>query len=220
VARVGDCSLFQVAGVLGVREHFPATAAAGATAPAASPSNSRRRPALLGAGVRWFGDWRGFLLIVDPEAVLRWRRRGWWAYWRRRSRWAGRQAAAQSRQSYETSFGAWHQRTANGANGRSKRSWQGLVSQSLRGPLGKYMCRPWDREPSPGWRAFLKQHASAILACDVLCVRRVSFQTLYRLFRFVHAPVIEGSSSMADAGTLWVNGASRRVRGYGSNVLS
>jgi hypothetical protein len=51
VARVGDCSLFQAAGVLGGGEHLPATAAAGAPAPAASASNSRRRPALLGAGV-------------------------------------------------------------------------------------------------------------------------------------------------------------------------
>ena len=51
VARVGDCSLFQAARVLGGGERLLATAAAGATARAASASNSRRRPALLGAGV-------------------------------------------------------------------------------------------------------------------------------------------------------------------------
>ena len=26
---------------------------------------------------RWFSSWRGSLLIVKPETVLRWRRRGW-----------------------------------------------------------------------------------------------------------------------------------------------
>ena len=51
MTRVGDCSLFQAAGVLGGGEHLPATATAGARAPTASASNSRRRPALLGVGV-------------------------------------------------------------------------------------------------------------------------------------------------------------------------
>ena len=33
---------------------------------------------------RWFSSWRGSLLIVKPEMVLRWHRRGWRAYcsWR------------------------------------------------------------------------------------------------------------------------------------------
>ena len=35
---------------------------------------------------RWFSSWRGLLLIVKPETVLRWYRRGWRAYWSRRSR--------------------------------------------------------------------------------------------------------------------------------------
>jgi hypothetical protein len=30
---------------------------------------------------RWFGGWHGSLLIVKPETVLRWHRRGWRAYW-------------------------------------------------------------------------------------------------------------------------------------------
>ena len=34
---------------------------------------------------RWFTDWRNSLLIVSPETVLRWHRRGWRAYWSWRS---------------------------------------------------------------------------------------------------------------------------------------
>jgi putative transposase len=34
---------------------------------------------------RWFADWRNSLLIVKPETVLRWHRRGWRAYWSWRS---------------------------------------------------------------------------------------------------------------------------------------
>jgi hypothetical protein len=51
------------------------------------------RPRLLGAdrrfwilARRWFSGWRDVLLIVQPETVLRWHRRGWRAYWRWRSR--------------------------------------------------------------------------------------------------------------------------------------
>jgi hypothetical protein len=35
---------------------------------------------------RWFSSWRGSLLIVKPETVLRWHHRDWRAYWSWRSR--------------------------------------------------------------------------------------------------------------------------------------
>jgi putative transposase len=34
---------------------------------------------------RWSAGWRNSLLIVKPETVLRWHRRGWRAYWPWRS---------------------------------------------------------------------------------------------------------------------------------------
>src|ERR1035441_9167501 len=40
---------------------------------------------------RWWPQWRDSLIIVQPETVLRWRRDGWSALWRYRSRgrWRG-----------------------------------------------------------------------------------------------------------------------------------
>ena len=40
---------------------------------------------------RWWSDWRNSLVIVQPETVLRWRRNGWSAMWKYRSRgrWRG-----------------------------------------------------------------------------------------------------------------------------------
>ena len=35
---------------------------------------------------RWFSNWRGMLIIVKPDTVIRWHRIGWMALWRRRSR--------------------------------------------------------------------------------------------------------------------------------------
>ena len=48
---MGNRSLLQVAGVLGDGERLLAAATAGPTAPAATASNSRCRPALLGVDV-------------------------------------------------------------------------------------------------------------------------------------------------------------------------
>ena len=49
------------------------------------------------------------------------------------------------------------------------------------------MRRPWEGEPSPGWRRFLKQHASAIWACDFLRVQTIYFTTLHVFFVIDHA---------------------------------
>ena len=38
---------------------------------------------------RWFSGWRRSLLIVTPETVLCWHRKGWKSYWRWRSRASG-----------------------------------------------------------------------------------------------------------------------------------
>ena len=35
---------------------------------------------------RWWPQWRDSLIIVQPETILRWRREGWSALWRYRSR--------------------------------------------------------------------------------------------------------------------------------------
>jgi len=34
---------------------------------------------------RWFSDWSNCLIVVKPDTVIRWHRKGWKAYWRWRS---------------------------------------------------------------------------------------------------------------------------------------
>src|SRR6266481_7882106 len=53
--------------------------------------------------------------------------------------------------------------------------------------VAKYMRRPHGREPSPGWRIFLKQHAGEIWACDFISVQTILFRTLYVFFVVRHA---------------------------------
>ena len=46
---------------------------------------------------RWLPRWREFLLVVQPDTVLRWHRQGWTAYWRWRSRLAYQTLGADAR---------------------------------------------------------------------------------------------------------------------------
>ena len=52
--------------------------------------------------------------------------------------------------------------------------------------VAKYIRRPYGGSPSPQWKRFLAQHAKDIWACDFLCVRTVTFQTLYAFFIIHH----------------------------------
>jgi hypothetical protein len=146
---------------------------------------------------RWFAAWRGSLLIVKPETVLRWHRRGWKAYWRWRSSRtgkAGRHPIAPELRALIRHMAAenrlWGQRRIQAELAR-------LGFQVSARSVAKYMRRPWDGEPSPSWRAFLKQHASTIWACDFLCVQTIFFQTLYVFFAVDHASR-EGSPRQGD----------------------
>lgn len=52
--------------------------------------------------------------------------------------------------------------------------------------VAKYMRKPFDGIPSPGWRRFLKAHASEIWACDLFTVRTLWFRTFYVFFIIHH----------------------------------
>jgi putative transposase len=126
---------------------------------------------------RWFSDWRNALLVVNPATVLGWHRRGWRAYWR----WRSRRRGASGRWPIAPELQALIRRMA-----AENRLWGQRRIQAELARLGlevsartvaKYMCRPRNSGgPSSGWRGFLKQHSSAIWACDFLCVQTIFFR--------------------------------------------
>jgi putative transposase len=131
---------------------------------------------------RWLPRWREFLLVVQPDTVLRWYRQGWTAYWRWRSRRRGRGGrprlpgdfrALIRRMSAEILL--WGQRRVQAELARLG------IPVSAR-TVAKYMRRPYDGVPSPGWRRFLTRRANDIWACDFFGVRTVFFRTLYVFF--------------------------------------
>lgn len=124
---------------------------------------------------RIWSAWRGSLLIVRPATVVRWHRRGWRLLWRWRSRGqSGRPTitaelrAMIRRLSSENRF--W------GAP-RIQAELDRLGHEVAKSTVERYMVtRPGP--PSGSWRAFLRNHAGEILACDFFLIPTASFKTL------------------------------------------
>ncbi len=133
---------------------------------------------------RLWPSWQDHLLIVRPETVLRWHRKGWRLYWTRRSR----GLPGRPRLSPEV-------RELISSISRDNRLWG---TERIRGELLKLgvvvskrsiRCYRWRQTPHGGsqtWRAFLTNQFQGIWAADLLVVQTVGFRVLYVLFVIQH----------------------------------
>jgi len=118
------------------------------------------------------------IIVVKPETLLRWHRRGFRAYWRWRSwRRGGRPRIHQEvcelirRISRENPL--WGAPRIHG-----ELLMLGIeVSEST---VGRYIARR-PRPRSQGWKTFLRNQAAGIASIDLFVVRTVSFKLLYGL---------------------------------------
>ena len=152
-------------------------------------------------------DWRQHLVLVTPETVVRWHRRGWRLFWRWRSRARiGRpRVAAEVRELIAT----------------MARDNPGWGAERIRGELLKlgiavskasvqrYRRRGPARPPSQTWRTFLWNHRPRIWAADLLTVQTLTFKTLYVLVLVSHARRelvhlnVTASPTAAGSGASW-----------------
>jgi len=135
---------------------------------------------------RWFSNWQSSLLIVKPETVLGWHRKGWKAHWRWRSRAPRKRGRPPIRNELRSLIRRmalenilWGQRRVQAELAR-------LGFKVSARTVAKYMRRPSRPERSPGWRRFLHRHAAEIWACDFVSVQTVLFKTLYVFFVIRH----------------------------------
>ena len=135
---------------------------------------------------RWFPRWRACLIVVQPQTVLAWHRRGWRAYWRWKSR---LRHAGRRRIPLEVRQLIRRMAAENPLWGQVRIRAELLKLGDVVSPrtVRKYMRRPWHGTPSPQWKDFLRQHAKDIWACDFLSVRTLTFHTLYVFFVIHHA---------------------------------
>ena len=133
-----------------------------------------------------FSGWRQSLIVVRPDTVIGWHRKGWKAYWR----WRSRRPPGTGRRRIEPELRDLIRRIT-----RENPLWGQRRIQAELARLGfsvcartvaRYMRQPYSGTPSPGWRQFLTHHRDEIWACDLFTVQTVWFQTLYVFFVIHH----------------------------------
>ena len=116
------------------------------------------------------------LVIVKPETVLRWHRRGFRAYWR----WKSWRRGGRPRIDGELRVLIRRMSKENPTWGAPRIHGELLmlgidVSEST---VGRYMIRI-GRPRSQGWKTFLRNQADGIASLDLFVVRTISFKLLY-----------------------------------------
>jgi hypothetical protein len=170
---------------------------------------------LLAALSRKLGrsDWER--LLVRPETLLRWHRelvRRKWAVFSRRRHVGRPPLPAASRDlvcRLASENPAWgYQRI----RGELLKLGHNVSATAIRLVLRSRGVPPAPRRAALSWRAFLRAHAGAVLACDFVTVETVRLQTLYVLFFIeVHTRrvLVAGCTAQPTAG--WVTQQARNL---------
>lgn len=125
-------------------------------------------------------QWRGVLVNVKPDTLIRWHRKGFRLFWRWKSKPNGRPRLPRNLQQLIRQMAVenpiWgEERIAN----ELKLKLGIRVSPRT---VGKYLQRGHPvRTPDPNqrWLTFVHNHAQVIAACDFLVVVTATFRTLY-----------------------------------------
>jgi transposase InsO family protein len=127
----------------------------------------------------WF-EWRSALVVVKPDTLIGWHRKGFRLFWRWKSRPAGRPPLPKDlrqliRAMAEENVTWGEERIANELKLKlGLRVSPATVRKYLRG------SRP-GRSPDPAqrWLTFIHNHAQAIVACDFFVIVTAGFRILY-----------------------------------------
>jgi hypothetical protein len=145
---------------------------------------------------RWF-DWRDALVIVKPETLIGWHRKGFRLFWRWKSKPGRPRLPRNIRELIERM--ARENPTWGQERVASELSLKLGICVSPR-TVGAYW--PWSPKGQPRgtssqrWQTFVRNHAQALLACDFAVVVTARFRVLYVFVlmevatrRIVHANV-------------------------------
>jgi hypothetical protein len=133
---------------------------------------------------RLVDGWRRHLVLVRPETVVAWHRRGWRLLWWWRSRCPlGRpRLSAEVRELIATMA---RENPAWGAE-RIRGELLKLGIAVSRRSVQRYRRSGPARPPRQSWRTFLANHRPRLWAADLLTVQTLAFRTLYVLFFVAH----------------------------------
>lgn len=132
---------------------------------------------------RVWTDWRSALLIVKPETVIAWHRKGFRFYWS----WKSRRRDGRPAVSVEMRDLIRRMSLANPRWGAPRIHGELLklgleVSQAT---VAKYIVRHRN-PPSQTWRAFLENHVKSLVAADFFVVPTITFKLLFVFVILAH----------------------------------
>ncbi len=125
-------------------------------------------------------DWRRLLTVVKPDTLIRWHRKGFQLFWRWKSRPPGRPRLPADLQRLIADMAA-----ANRTWGEERIASELLLKLGIRvspRTVRRYMSRgaaPRGGARSQTWSTFVRNHASAVLACDFFVAVTASFRVIY-----------------------------------------
>jgi len=134
---------------------------------------------------RLLADWKSSMLIVKPETLIRWHRKGAAWYWARKSR---------PRKRGAPSIG-WKLVRLIQRISVENLTWGAPMIQQQLGMLGhdiaestvdKYMLKRRDPDKGQRWSTFLRNHMKVTAACDFFVVPTLTFKMLYALVVLSH----------------------------------
>ena len=125
---------------------------------------------------RLWSGWRSALVIVKPETVIAWHRKGFRLYWK----WKSRHPEGRPSVSREVIDLIHRMSLANPGWGAPRIHGEllKLGFQLSQATVAKYMVRN-RKPPSQTWRTFLENHTKDLVAADFFVVPTVLFRVLF-----------------------------------------
>jgi transposase InsO family protein len=129
-------------------------------------------------------NWKSALIIVKPETVVHWHRKGFKYYWARKSRKVGRPAIdwplIKLIRKLQKENPLWSAQRIQGELAK-------LGFDVCDNTVAKYMRQPKpDADKRQRWGTFLKNHAPHIAGIDFLVVRTLFFKAIYVFVAISH----------------------------------
>jgi putative transposase len=129
-------------------------------------------------------DWRSALVLVKPDTVIAWHRKGFRLFWTWKSRHgrAGRPSVSkQVRELIRTMSKANLHWGAPRIHGELLK----LGIEVSQATVAKYMVRS-SKAPSQSWRTFLENHSKELVSIDFFVIPTITFRLLYVFLVLAH----------------------------------
>ena len=168
---------------------------------------------------RVWSDWKSSLLLVKPETVVEWHRRGFRLYWRLKSKAGPAGRSPISPELQQLIFRIARENPTWGAP-RIHGELLMLGFDVAERTISRWVRRcPRKPDPSQRWLAFLRNHREVIAAMDFFTVPTITFHVLYGFFIIAHdRRSILHFNVTAHPTSIWVSQQLREAFPYVANA--